>query len=635
MAIPATSLEPDIKIAGQIRPRIFSEDSESTEDSHDRPKNLAKRKIELDYSELLEHGELKYKPFAGLEIGGIRVTRHEYVSETTLKIQRGYKIVAALGTIGLNLIAFAGLFISGAKLTFNSLFNRGNEDRIYHSLGNAYLASSISGTLTGLAHESWEWSFGNFFMGIFSRLGLDKLQNFAGFLSADGIASIGMGRVRFREKGNTLLVPFSIFNNTNLSFLEFLKPIEQGVYSFARRFVSPSGWKTFIRNEPYELFNTAGGGLFGAGAILGLVSVFKNKISEKLQQFAYLPAGLFSLVNLIAFWRDGDVLIDRAKMMGGKKPAETYTQHIEGNSKRIAAPFLAINNFLLGCKGLGIDPNGIMYHLAMGMRAFGAAFAFLSFTAQSFMKFLKPESFGPMKNKEIIEMEFDHLIGVDTLKELIEDLEIPETRTRLEIKNELYEEFLNIIASDKHGRFLMNLMEVDDFKDLFDRRQAGLPVYGNDKTYARYYIDRGTHSVSTCAIAIDLVRTLRRIYIGNPKLTNFIDEFELPIKVAALKHDLRHGPYSHVLDKALPGNDNDLRTLERIRDPRSMVHQAIVRESAKEGVDGEEVISKILYLLGRWGPPLISGWGPDRIEDRKSTRLNSSHSAKSRMPSSA
>ena len=59
------------------------------------------------------------------------------------------------------------------------------------------------------------------------------------------------------------------------------------------------------------------------------------------------------------------------------------------------------------------------------------------------------------------------------------------------------------------------------------------------------------------------------------------------------------------------------------------------------GVERTQARAKILKALGAWEPTFKNRTEMDRYQswnflaDRKSTRLNSSHSAKSRMPSSA
>ena len=572
------------------------------------------RNLEIDYSIFRETGVIEYKPFQGYETEGIKVTKHESVDKQTLELQRGIRFGAAVGSIGLFLWSSIELLSNSFKLVLNTIgFGNGSEEEAYEGLGKAYTKSSIAGVMTGVAHESSMWAVGNGLMGLFSKMGLDKLENLAGFIFADGLSSIGMGQVRFKEKQNAFVAKNSIFNDASLSPLRFLMPVEQAIRSFGRRFTSIKGWKSFLENEPYELFNSAGGGLVCAGTVLGGASLFKNFMSDTLKNFFYIPAALTSVVNLVALYRDGDIQVDRAKLIGGKKKIETYLQGSEGYLKKIASPFLALNNLLFGLKGIGMDSNGSIYNLAMGMRSIGAAFAFLGFSSQAGAKFPKPESFGP-RSKEIIEIEMNPISLARETRNLMEYLDTDQAKEKYKKTNSMDVVFREVIAKDTYGDILNELIQTDLFQALYGRHQAGLPVPGNEKTYSRYYLDRGNHSTSVCGVAIKLIEALKKNTSG--ELLSKLEEEELPLRISCLIHDLGHGPFSHVLDKAIPGQDNDERTLNLIRDPSSEIHKTILRACEKKGLDGNEVIKKVLLINGKWdwAYKLLSGWGADRIE---------------------
>ncbi len=572
------------------------------------------RNLEVDYSRFIQEGIFEYKPLKGTVKPGIQFITHDTVSPEKLEWQRRGRIAATAGSVALNIMASAGLVYAGGKLIMSSLFGRGSEDEAYETLGSAYTKSSIAGVLTGVAHESPNWAIGNLGMGIFGRY-LNDIGGLAGFLFSDGLASIGMGQVRFKEKGNAFAVQSSIFDNPNLSSLSFLKPIEQSIYSFGRRVANPGGWKHFIESEPYALFNTAGGGLVTAGGILGITSLFKNKLSDGFKSFTYLPAALLSLGSLIGFYRDGAVEVDRSHYIGGgKRKAENYTQRVEGYAKQAASPFLAVRNILFSLKGIGMDSSGVLHNLAIGMQAFGAASAFLGFTAQSFLKFLKPELFGA-KFKQFIEIILEPKLAAQHLKKLMGFLRTDEGRERYEKPDNITPKLEEIVYSDKHAPVLRKIMKSDDFQATYERSQCGLVNYINNKTFSRFYLDRGNHMVRTSAIIIKQIEALKK-NTTDPQILDELLKNELALKVAALLHDLKHGPFSHVLDKAIPGYDNDRETILAIRDENSPIHKTILEACKAEGADGKKVIDQILHILGRRSPfyPLISGWGADRID---------------------
>ena len=165
----------------------------------------------LDTRVLREKGIPEYKDLSSFKEEGIEVVNHKKIPESHLKVLRYGRMAATGGAVALNLAAAAGLFYSGAKLFFNSVSNSDVDDS-YKSLGNAYSASAVAGALTGAAHESPEWSLGNIGMGIFSR-NLNTLWGLAGFSISEGLSSIGMGRVRYRDKRNIYAVKHSIFNS--------------------------------------------------------------------------------------------------------------------------------------------------------------------------------------------------------------------------------------------------------------------------------------------------------------------------------------------------------------------------------------------------------------------------------------
>ena len=101
------------------------------------------------------------------------------------------------------------------------------------------------------------------------------------------------------------------------------------------------------------------------------------------------------------------IVKDKLKSLATEKKGKMYSMQVEGYCKKFTSPFLALNNLLLGLKGLGVDFEGsFVYNLAISIRSWGAGIAYLAFTAQSALKFFKPDLFGP-KFKEIIKLKLN------------------------------------------------------------------------------------------------------------------------------------------------------------------------------------------------------------------------------------
>lgn len=546
----------------------------------------------LDTKILREKGLPVYKDLSSFKDEGIEVVSHKKISESTLKYLRYGKMAATGGAVALNLTAAAGLFYSGAKLFFNSVSNNDIDDS-YKSLGNAYSASAVAGALTGAAHESPEWSLGNIGMGIFSR-NLNNLWGLAGFSISEGLSSIGMGKVRYRDKRNIYAVKHSIFNNPSLSSLRFLMPIEQSILTFFKKIVSPKDWKRFKEEEPYSAFQAAGGGLIAAGGMLGIGSLFKNKLSEKMQSFFYLPYSLFSALNLFAFYRDGDVQLERLEKIA-KRPAETYCVKAEGNFKKLSTPFLAVNNLLLAMKGLGLDSEGgLIYNMAMAVRAWGAGLAFLAFKSQSLLKFFKPDLFGP-KHKEKIEINLDVQKRAEVVFKHLENLEKDRPAPHLRDK------FDDIIydGSNKQRDIIDKLIHSETFQTARGKTQVGLSTPYNPPINGRPYLERFSHMKRVCGTDILIYNSLLKNTV-NLELRKLLLEHEDSFKLAGLLHDVGHIARSHLAEKAIKGHDNDEYTLDILEGKKEGVpkdiYEIVCSHYGKE--KGEEILKQVRGIIG-------------------------------------
>ncbi|MBI3590573.1 MAG: hypothetical protein HY094_04250 [Candidatus Melainabacteria bacterium] len=499
--------------------------------------------------ELLKSGITRYKDLTGYERGGIKVLEHKIVPDSTLKLRNYGRIGVSVGAIGFIAAAAIGLATAGVKLLFNAVSGKDTEDS-YNLLGKAYAGSSIAGALTGLAQERWEWVVGAAGMGaVGATTGLKGPGSLSLFSLFDGLQNIGMGLARKRDEKNITAVTNSIFNVPALSKFKPLVTIEQAVLRFLKNFTN---LKRITEVEPYALFEEAGGGQIVASTVLGAASLLKNKMSDSLKSLFYLPFSIFSGINLIALFRDGSAVLKRSRDFGSKKKLEKESMWFEGQAKRIAAPVLGVNNLLLGLKGLGLDPGGVVYHLASGVRALGAAEALLGFGAQIFQKFPRPEKL-ITKLKEIIKIRinpmveskrlFTHMDNVDSRKP-----EAPPTDKFHDIiydeNNDMREVLHDIICTPKMQR----LKEIT---------QTGIAIPSSADHEERYYLNRLIHSKRVCALAIIVFNALLK-HTKDPELRKHLESRREGFIIGALTHDLGHILcYSHAAEEFIEGWQND------------------------------------------------------------------------------
>ncbi len=551
----------------------------------------------LNREVLRESGMSEYEDLSSYETDGLQVLSHKKIPQSTLKLMRQGKVGATAGAVALNFASALGLFYSGGQLLFNTMAGNDVSDS-YKKLGNAYSTSAVAGFLTGAAHESPEWSIGNLGMGLFGRK-LDNLWGLAGFSVSEGLSSIGMGRVRYRDKRNVYAVRNSIFNNDALTKLRFLMPIEQAVLSFFKKAFSPKDWSRFVKEEPYSLFQSAGGGLITAGKALGIGSLFKNKLSEKMQSFFYLPYSAFSLLNLLALYRDGEMVLSREKNFGGRKLGEALSMKAEGQCKRLATPFLAFNNLLLGLKGLGIDTEGgMLYNVAMAARSWGAGIAYLAFQSQSMLKFFKPDLFGPLY-KEKVEIKLNPLKESRVVFKHIANLE---KHRPPQHQSDKFDPIIYDIDNEQRD-ILDALINTPTFQSLKNKTQVGLPTPTNLPINNRPYLERYTHSKRVCAIGILIYNALLR-NTKDAELKKYLLENKEAFKITPLLHDIGHIARSHLAEKAIKGHDNDEYTVEILKGTGENVpkdiYQTVISYYGKER--GEKILSQAREIIGKWSP---------------------------------
>jgi len=143
-----------------------------------------------------------------------------------------------------------------------------------------------------------------------------------------------------------------------------------------------------------------------------------------------------------------------------------------------------------------------------------------------------------------------------------------------------------LIRIDPQDAFILDLIDTPEFQRLRRIRQLGVSCL----TYHGAEHSRFVHSLGVFNFAQRIVEVLRRRYRGDP-VDKYLEQHERVIKAAALLHDIVHGPFSHVIERAFESKtSHETRTVRLVRDDSSAVHQ-ILRDQAS--VDPGEVASLI------------------------------------------
>lgn len=532
----------------------------------------------------------------------IQVTKVHHVPQEVLRLQRQGRILASGSAVVLNVVAAFGLIYGAFKLLVGSIFGRNDPQDAFKTLGKGFAVGGVAGAMTGIAQESPSWALGNVGMAIAGVAGLDKPHWLALHTLSDGLASIGMSAVRYREEANTIAVKRSIFNNPIMFPFRFLQPAEQAVYSFFSNLTSANGLKSFVRDEPYRMFRSAGGGLIAASGVLGLASLFKNKMSDAVNSFFFLPYSILSTVNLIAFLNDGKTELWRVNSFNADTKNQDMARRIEGQAKLHATPLLAVNNLFLALKGLGFETAGsIFYNTALAFRSLGAALAMVGFSAQSSLKFFKPSKFGPVL-KEIWDVMVNPRKALENTFKLITQEVKKHFAQEDKYLTKLNMEYRQILLGDKTcGKVLEEIINTDLFKSLKDVTQIGLPTYSNSQAHRTLRLNRYDHCIGVGAISVIYFDEMLKNASSNEIRQNLL-QYETAFKVACTIHDARHLGRSHVLEKAVEGWNNDEGLAEMLQDENAEISKIIIKHY------GKETLKKILEIIGHKHPGLYKAF---------------------------
>jgi len=128
----------------------------------------------------------------------------------------------------------------------------------------------------------------------------------------------------------------------------------------------------------------------------------------------------------------------------------------------------------------------------------------------------------------------------------------------------------NIVRVDlsaKGGGLIGRLIDAPEFQRLRRVRQLGLAYFA----YQTAEHSRFTHSLGALHLATRALERLGRKY-------EIADEDALAVRVAALLHDVGHGPFSHVIETALNFHHEDF-TVEAVLDDSGEIGSALKQHS--------------------------------------------------------
>ena len=128
------------------------------------------------------------------------------------------------------------------------------------------------------------------------------------------------------------------------------------------------------------------------------------------------------------------------------------------------------------------------------------------------------------------------------------------------------------------GELIGRLIDAVEFQRLRRVRQLGLAFFA----YQTAEHSRFTHSLGAFHLATRAIERLGRKY-------EISDDDALAVKVAALLHDVGHGPFSHVIESALDFHHEDF-TVDAVLDETGEIGSALKRHSATLANDVADIV---------------------------------------------
>lgn len=128
-----------------------------------------------------------------------------------------------------------------------------------------------------------------------------------------------------------------------------------------------------------------------------------------------------------------------------------------------------------------------------------------------------------------------------------------------------------LIRIAPEDEFILDLIDTPEFQRLRRIRQLGV----SSLTYHGAEHSRFVHSLGVFNFAQRILDVLQRRYEGD-NVGDYLEQHARIVKAAALLHDIGHGPFSHMIERAFKKHVNhESRTVELIADPAGDIHKIL------------------------------------------------------------
>ncbi len=139
-----------------------------------------------------------------------------------------------------------------------------------------------------------------------------------------------------------------------------------------------------------------------------------------------------------------------------------------------------------------------------------------------------------------------------------------------------------LIRIEPEDAFLLDLINTPEFQRLRRVRQLGV----SSLTYPGAEHSRFVHSLGVMNFAQRILDTLRHRYRKDSAAGDLLTAYQRTVKAAALLHDVGHGPFSHMMERAfaVPASHEET-TSHLIKSPESQIRIVLDRH----GIDPQSV----------------------------------------------
>jgi HD superfamily phosphohydrolase len=139
-----------------------------------------------------------------------------------------------------------------------------------------------------------------------------------------------------------------------------------------------------------------------------------------------------------------------------------------------------------------------------------------------------------------------------------------------------------LIRVDREDQFILDLINTPEFQRLRRVRQLGV----SSLTYHGAEHSRFVHSLGVFNFAQRIIASLQRRYGAGHEVSSMLSNECRTIKAAALLHDIGHGPFSHMIERAASSSfKHESMTSRLIKSEESAVREVLVDSS----IDPERV----------------------------------------------